>query len=477
MDIRAAANDAVIENRTFDEIVVGDSASIVRTLTQEDIELFAVVSGDVSPAYLDPAYAETDLFHKIIVHGMWSGALISAVLGTKLPGPGTIYLSQDLHFRAPVGIGDTITTTVTVREKRSEEKRIIFDCRCVNQLGHEVVTGAAEVQAPTEKVRRPRVELPDVRLNRHRRFRELLARAQGKPPISVAVAHPCDAVSLAAAAEVADAGLIVPVLVGPATKIRMAAETAKLDISRFRLVDTPHSHAAAAEAVALVRRGEAEMLMKGSLHTDELMHEIVGAESGLRTARRVSHVYIMDVPSYPRPLLVTDAAINIAPTLEEKRDIVQNAIDLAHVMGIDAPRVAVLSAIETVNPAVRSTLDAAALCKMADRGQITGGLVDGPLAFDNAISPEAARQKGIVSPVAGQADILVVPDLEAGNMLAKQLSFLAGADAAGVVVGARVPIILTSRADSERTRIASCAVAVLMARAQLAKLGVAAGAA
>jgi phosphotransacetylase/acyl dehydratase len=468
MHIGAASKDAVIENRTFDEIAIGDSASIVRTLSQDDIELFAVISGDVNPAHLDPAYAETDLFHKIIVHGMWSGGLISAVLGTKLPGPGTIYLSQDLHFRTPVGIGDTITATVVAREKKPEKKGIVFDCRCVNQLGREVVTGAAEVQAPTEKVRRPRVELPDVRLNRHRRFRELLARTAGQPPASVAVAHPCDALTLSAVVELAAAGLIVPILVGPEAKVRAAAAAAKLDISQFRLVDVPHSHAAAARAVALVRAGEAEMLMKGSLHTDELMHEVVAAETGLRTARRLSHVYIMDVPSYPRPLLLTDAAINIMPMLEDKRDIVQNAIDLARWMGIETPRVAILSAVETVSPTIRSTVDAAALCKMADRGQITGGLVDGPLAFDNAVNPEAARQKGIASPVAGRADILVVPDLEAGNMLAKQLSFLAGADAAGVVVGARVPIILTSRADSERTRVASCAVAMLMARAQRA---------
>lgn len=465
MDVATASGSVVIENRTFDEIAVGDCASIARTLTPEDIELFAVVSGDVNPTHFDPADAKIHLSHRTIVQGMWSGTLISAVLGTKLPGPGTIYLSQDLHFRAPVAIGDTVTATVTAREKKLEEKRIVFDCRCVNQLGREVVTGTAEVQAPTEKVRGLRVDLPDVRLNRHRRFRELLARATGQPPIPVAVAHPCDQESLAAATEVATAGLITPILVGPEAKIRAAAKAAKLDIDRFRLVNTPHSHASAAQAVALVRAGEAEMLMKGSLHTDELMHEVVSAETGLRTARRLSHVYIMDVPAYPRPLLLTDAAINIAPTLEEKRDIVQNAIDLAQIMGVETPRVAILSAVETVNPTLRSTLDAAALCKMADRGQITGGLVDGPLAFDNAVSPEAARQKGIISPVAGQADILVVPDLEAGNMLAKQLSFLAGADAAGVVIGARVPIILTSRADSERTRVASCAVAVLMARA------------
>ena len=468
MDISTASSGAVIENLTFDEITVGDRASIVRAVTAEDIELFAAVSGDVNPTHFDLPCAESALSHGTIVHGIWSGTLISAVLSTKLPGPGTIYLSQDLHFHAPVAIGDTVTATVTAREKKPERKHIVFDCRCVNQLGREVVTGTAEVQAPTKKVRGLRVELPDVRLNRHRRFQELLARAAGQPPIPVAVAHPCDEAALAAVAEVAAVGLIVPILVGPEAKIRAAAKAAKLDIDRFRLVNTPHSHASAAQAVALVRAGEAEMLMKGSLHTDELMHEVVSAETGLRTERRLSHVYIMDVPAYPRPLLVTDAAINIAPTLEEKRDIVQNAIDLAQIMGVETPRVAILSAVETVNPTLRSTLDAAALCKMADRRQITGGLVDGPLAFDNAVSPEAARQKGIISPVAGHADILVVPDLEAGNMLAKQLSFLASADAAGVVVGARVPIILTSRADSERTRVASCAVAVLMARARRA---------
>ncbi len=304
---------------------------------------------------------------------------------------------------------------------------------------------------------------------RHAWFRELLARATtGAPPLPTAVAHPCDAHALGAAVEAAAAGLIVPILVGPETRILRAAAEGGHDIAPFRLVPAPHSHAAAAAAVALVRAGEASLLMKGSLHTDELLHEVLDATTGLRTERRISHVYLMDVPTYPRPLLITDAAVNIAPDLETKRDIVQNAIDLARAMGIATPRVAILSAVETVNPRLQSTIDAAALCKMADRGQITGGLLDGPLAFDNAISPEAATEKGIVSAVAGRADILVVPDLEAGNMLAKQLTFLARADAAGVVVGARVPVILTSRADSERTRIASCAVAVLLARAAAA---------
>jgi phosphotransacetylase/acyl dehydratase len=470
VDLLKVTNEATIENRTFDEIHIGDSASTVRTLTEEDIELFAIVSGDVNPAHLDPAYAETDLFHRIIAHGMWGGGLISAVLGTQLPGPGTIYLAQDLRFRAPVGIGDTIIARIVVRSKTADKHRVVFDCHCTNQAGTEVISGTAEVQAPTDKIRRHRVELPDVRLMRHQRFRDLLAHAAGRPAVPLAVVHPCDAVSLGAAVEVAELGLVIPILVGPAAKIQAAAAAAGLDISRYRLVDVPHSHAAAARAVGLVRAGEAVLLMKGSLHTDELMHEVVAAETGLRTERRLSHVYVLDVPTYPRPLLITDAAINIAPTLDIKRDIVQNAIDLAHVMGVRQPRVAILCAVETVNPEMKSTVDAAALCKMADRGQITGGIVDGPLAFDNAVSPKAAKDKGIVSPVAGQADILVVPDLEAGNMLAKQLAFLAGADAAGVVVGARVPIILTSRADSDRTRIASCAVAVLMAQAKQAAL-------
>ncbi len=293
----------------------------------------------------------------------------------------------------------------------------------------------------------------------------LLARCRGLAPIPTAVVHPCDAVALQSAMDAAARGLITPILVGPEAKIRATAQAAGIDISAFRLEAAPHSHAAAAQGVALVRCGQAQLLMKGSLHTDELMHEVMAAETGLRTARRITHVYIMDVPRYPRPLFITDAAINIAPSLEDKRDIVQNAIGLAHVLGLPQPKVAILSAVETVTSKLQSTLDAAALCKMADRGQITGGLLDGPLAFDNAVSPEAAAEKGIVSAVAGQADILVVPDLVSGNILAKQLIFLAGADAAGVVVGARVPIILTSRADAETARIASCAVAVLMAHA------------
>jgi phosphotransacetylase len=298
---------------------------------------------------------------------------------------------------------------------------------------------------------------------RHDKYERLIALTRENPAILTAVAHPCDDSSLRGAIEAAEAGLIVPILVGPAGKIRAVAEKSGLDITPYEIIDASHSHGAAAEAVNQVRIGRAELLMKGSLHTDELMGAVMKRDTGLRTGRRVSHAFIMDVPTYPKPLVITDAAINIQPTLEDKRDIVQNAIDLARALGIEEPKVAILSAIETVSPKIPSTIEAAALCKMAQRGQITGGILDGPLALDNAISPEAARIKGIDSPVAGHADILVVPDLEAGNMLAKNLSFLANADAAGLVLGARVPIVLTSRADSVMTRMASCAVAALYA--------------
>jgi phosphotransacetylase/acyl dehydratase len=457
---------AIIENRTFDEINIGESASLSRTLSKDDIALFAVMSGDVNPAHLDERYAEASMFHRIIAHGMWGGALVSAVLGTKLPGPGTIYLGQDLKFRRPVGLGDTITVTVTAKEKRPDKHVIIFDCRCVNQSGEEVITGTAVTIAPTEKIRRPRVALPEVQVRRHDKYQRLLDRCAELEPIATAVVHPCDRMSLEGAVRAAEARLIVPILVGPQAKIRSVASSGNIDVARYEIVDTEHSHAAAAKAVALARAGKVEALMKGSLHTDELMREVTVAETGLRTTRRISHAFIMDVPTYADPVIITDAAINIFPTLEDKRDICQNAIDLANALGFEGARVAILSAVETVTTKIPSTLEAAALCKMADRGQITGGLVDGPLAFDNAVSEQAAQEKHIVSPVAGKANILLVPDLEAGNMLAKQLTFMANADAAGIVLGARVPIILTSRADNLRTRLASAAVAVLLAHAR-----------
>jgi phosphotransacetylase/acyl dehydratase len=453
-----------IENRTFDEMIVGETASLSHTVTQRDIDLFAAATGDVNPAHVDPVYAETDMFHHIIIHGMWGAGLISAVLGTRLPGPGTIYLGQELRFLHPVSIGDTMTAKVTVREKKPAKGDVTLDCVCTNQRGETVITGTAHTRAPTVKVRRPQVALPYVSIGRHDGMRAVLVRAANGAAVTTAVVHPVDSASLLAAVDAASAGLIVPVLIGPAARIQAVAGAVGVDISGLRLIDAPDSCAAAAQAVAHARKGDVALLMKGDLHTEELMHAVVDSETGLRTARRISHIYLMDVPDYSRLLLITDAAINIAPTLQEKVSIVQNAIDLAHMLGIVQPRVAILAAVETVSGKMRSTIDAAALCKMADRGQITGGLLDGPLAFDNAINEAAAAEKGIISPVAGRADILVVPDLEAGNILAKQLSFLAGAEAAGVVLGARVPIILASRADSASTRMASCALAVLMAR-------------
>jgi len=464
----AGTHAAAIENVPFDEIRVGQTASMARQLTLMDVELFAMVSGNINPAHLDAKFAADSRFHKVIGHGMWSGSLISGVLGTHLPGAGTLYVGQDLQFRRPVALGDVVTATVTVAEKRADRNLVVFDCVCVNQDGEVVTTGTAQVIASTRKVRRAAHELPQVQMIRHDKHDALLHTCDSLPPVPTAVAHPCDGSSLKGAVEAAEAGLIDPILVGPEARIRALASAHGLDITPYHIVDVEHSHAAAQAAVALARAGRAEAVMKGSLHTDELMSEVVRKDTGLRTGRRLSHVFVMNVPTYPRALLITDAAINIAPTLEDKVHIVQNAIDLAKVLGVETPRVAILSAVETLNPKIATTLEAAALCKMADRGQITGGILDGPLAFDNAISAEAARTKGIVSEVAGRPDILLVPDLEAGNMLAKQLSFLANADAAGIVLGARVPIILTSRADNVRTRLASCAVASLVAASRRA---------
>jgi len=459
-----------IENRTFDELKVGDSAQLARTLRKQDIELFAAMSGDINPAHMDEDFAKSDIFHKVIAHGMWGGALISAVLGTELPGPGTIYLDQSLHFRHPVGLGESVVVRVTVRAKDAATKQIVLDCVCLDHAGKVLIDGEARVLAPTAKVRRPRAMLPEVHIHeRGARYQQLLDAASKMTPLDTAVVHPCDELSLSGAIEAMRKNLIRPLLVGPERKIRVAAEKAGYALDGIELIDAPHSHAAAEQAVAMARSGKVRALMKGALHTDELLAPVVDVSTGLRTERRMSHIFALDVPTYPKPLFITDAAINIYPTLADKRDIVQNAIDLAHALGNTQPKVAILSAVETVNPKITSTVEAAALCKMLDRGQISGALLDGPLAFDNAISPAAAASKHLTSPVAGAADILVVPDLESGNMLAKQLIYLAGADAAGIVLGARVPIILTSRADGILSRLASCALAQLFVHQRQAK--------
>lgn len=452
-----------LENTTYDELRVGQSARLLRTLTQADIQAFAAVSGDTNPAHLNPEYANATLFHGVIAHGMWGGALISALLGTQFPGPGTIYLEQNLHFARPVRIGDTLTVTATVVGKDDAKKRAELDCVVTNQSGERVLYGTARVIPPVQKVRLPKIPAPQIQLfDPEARFQELLALADGMPAVRCAVVHPCDAGSLSGALDAARHGLIVPVLVGPEARIRAVAAEAELDLDGVEILGVEHSHAAAALAAGMAARREVEVLMKGSLHTDELIKAVL-AEPLLRTGRRMSHLFRFDVPLYAKPLLITDAALNIRPTLSEKVDIVQNAIDFARVLGVDQPKVAILSAVETVNPDIPSTLDAAALCKMADRGQIQGGVLDGPLAFDNAVSAQAAEIKHITSAVAGDADILAVPDLESGNMLAKQLEYLAGASGAGLVLGARVPIALTSRADGPRVRVASALLATLAA--------------
>jgi len=451
MDITTPPLDT-LENITYDEIKVGDTATMSRTVHREDIQLFAVVSGDVNPSHLDDDYAKDSTFGRVTAHGMLSGAMISALLGNQFPGPGTIYVEQDLRF-------NTLTVKLTCTKKFPENKRLLIACSVTNQDGVLVVEGEATVAAPTEKISRQRASLPEVTVtDKQRRYEELLALAEGLPAITVAVAHPCDAESLKGALQAMHEGLIVPILVGPEAKIRKAAEQIGESLDNCRVINTEHSVASAEKAVALAKAGEVEALMKGSLHTDELMSQVVNKTTGIRTARRISHVFVADIPRYPRPLLITDAAINIQPELSDMVDIVQNVIDLAHALNIPMPRVALLSAVETINPKIPSTLVAAALCKMADRGQIKGGILDGPLAFDNAVSAFAARTKGIVSEVAGRSDILVVPDLESGNMLAKQLEYLAGALLTGVVLGARVPIVLTSRADRAEARSASCAI-------------------
>lgn len=465
-DITENTNDPSnewLDNYPYDVILVGQAARMVRTLTLADIQAFAAVSGDTNPAHLDPEYANATLFHGVIGHGMWGGALISTMLGTVFPGPGTIYLEQNLHFSRPVRIGDTLNVTVTCTAKQDDKKTVDLDCLLVNQHGERVLYGVARVMAPSQKLRLPRIHAAHISLfDPEQRHANLLALGAHLAPVRCGVVHPCDADSLQGAMDAHHADLIQAVLIAPEQKLRAVAAEAGIDLTGIEVIDVAHSHAAAELAAQMAADKKLEALMKGSLHTDELIHAVV-SQKGLRTGRRMSHVFRFETPMYPKPLFITDAALNIAPTLLEKADIVQNAILFAQIMGVAVPKVAILSAVETVNPNIPSTVDAAALCKMADRGQIKGGLLDGPLAFDNAVSTHAAEIKHIASAVAGHADILVAPDLESGNMMAKQLEYLAGASGAGVVLGASVPIALTSRADSATTRSASALLAKLIA--------------
>ncbi|MEM9395332.1 MAG: bifunctional enoyl-CoA hydratase/phosphate acetyltransferase [Pseudomonadota bacterium] len=451
--------------KLYDDLSIGMTAETKRLCREEDLIVFANASGNFNPLHVPMQDGDGDGATEAIAPGMWIASLISSVLGNTLPGPGTVYKSQTLEFLGQAHAGETLTIKVDVLDK-GEDRSVTLGTRVESESGTCLVQGTAVVQAPLAVVPLDTSEVPGLVVNRHVHFERLLARAEPLAPLPTAVVAPEKPDALEGPLLAAERTLIAPTLIGARFKIEEAAEIANVDVSPYEIIDVRSHKAAAEHAVGLVRQGKARAIMKGHLHTEELLAPIVKHEGGLRRNRRLSHVYVMDVPGLTHLLMITDAAINIAPDLKQKADIVQNAIDLALAIGVEEPKVGILSAVETVTTAIPSTLDAAVLSKMAERGQITGGLVDGPLAMDNAIDLQAARTKGITSSVAGRANILVAPNLEAGNMLAKELTFLAHADAGGIVMGARCPIILTSRADSKEARLASCAIAALAAQAQ-----------
>ncbi|MBR0652273.1 bifunctional enoyl-CoA hydratase/phosphate acetyltransferase [Roseomonas terrae] len=445
--------------RAWSDIKVGESASVTRVCTPNDLIVFAHASGNFNPVHL-PGEAEQEIGRAPVAPAMWCGSLFSAVLGNKLPGPGATYQYQDLRFHRRVEAGEAVIATVTVREKLPGNL-LVMDCRLEKDGGVLVCTGTAEVCAPAERVVTDGISIPELTLIPRGKFNRLLEACRGIPPMPTAVAAPTDENSLGGTWEATKEGLIDPILVGPEAVIRAEAAKIGWDLAGVRIEAVSTAHDAPARCVALVHEGRADAVMKGNIHSDEVLRHVTKGDGGLRAGRRVSHVFVLDIPGHEGLLLITDAAINILPDLMTKADIVQNAIDLAQAIGLKQPRVGILSAVETINPAIPSTLDAAILAKMADRGQIRGALVDGPLAMDNAVDLEAARTKGIHSSVAGRADVLVAPNLEAGNMLAKQLVFLSQADTGGLVTGAKVPVMLTSRADDEHARLMSAALAVL----------------
>ncbi|MEO1481201.1 MAG: bifunctional enoyl-CoA hydratase/phosphate acetyltransferase [Myxococcota bacterium] len=448
-------------NVPYDELEVGQTASLTRVVTENDFYVFAQASGNMNPLHLADYDGDGDGETEAVAPSMWIGALISSALGNVLPGPGTLYREQHLEFLGRARIGDRLSIRVEVTEKRPE-RVVVLDTEVRNaESGAVLARGPATVTAPERKLVFEDIEAPELRVDRHVHFERLFEWCDAMPALRVAVAAPEDENSLGGALLAAKREFIVPILVGDEDKIRKVAAEMGEDLSGCEVVNVPEHDAAAAQAVALVHAGRARAVMKGHLHTDQLLRHVIKKDGGLRAGRRLSHVFIMDTPGLNRLLFVSDAAINIQPNLEEKVDITQNAIDVALALRVEEPKVAVLSAVETVNPKIPGTLDAAALAKMSERGQIKHGKVDGPLAMDNAIDVGAARTKGINSLVAGHADILIVPNLEAGNMLAKELTFVAMASAAGLVVGAQVPVIVNSRADSEMCRLASCAVALL----------------
>lgn len=447
------------ENKTYDELKVGESATLKRVCTAKDIYVFANSSGNLNPIHFPDKDGDGDGKPESVMPSMWIGSLVSSLLGNILPGPGTLYRSQTFTFHERAHVGDELVVTATVREKKKDNV-VVLDTEVRGRGNDIILEGVAEVLAPVRKVYMDEEEVPELLVHRHQHFNRLFEESAPLEPLVTAVVAPEEKNALGGALLAASRGLITPVLIGATDVIKKTAKEIGADLSGIEIIDQADHSTAAAHAVELVNQGKAEALMKGHLHTDELLHHVVKHDGGLRTSRLLSHCFVFDVPGMNHILIVTDAAINIAPDLEAKVDITQNAIELAQSLGVEKPKAGILSAVETVNPKIPSTLDAAILAKMADRGQITGGIVDGPLAMDNALSVEAAKTKGITSLVAGKAEILVVPNLEAGNMLAKELMFIAHADGAGIVLGAKVPIILTSRADNDKARLASCAVAV-----------------
>ncbi|MGC4027931.1 MAG: bifunctional enoyl-CoA hydratase/phosphate acetyltransferase [Steroidobacteraceae bacterium] len=448
--------------RHFDQIAPGERASIERMLTQESLQLFSALAGNPEPPEASAAAAVSARGTVFAGIGTWLEALVATAIDACLSGADVVLHSQQLRFLKTIGIGDRVRLEVIVTGREPAAGCLDLRCSGVNQDGEPILDGKVEV-APASGQGLSGIPEGGIHVGPDNGMQRLLAYVRPLEPIRVAVVHSCDEASLSAALDAREAGLLMPILVAPRAKLAAVAAQCGVDLSGIEIVDVPHSHAAAERAVGMAAAGQVEALMKGSLHTDELMAAVISPDGGLRTKRRISHCFVLQTPHYSRPFIVTDAAVNLAPDLAQKADIIRNAVDLAHVLGVPEPRVAILAAVETVNPSMPATLDAAALCKMADRGQISGCVVDGPLAFDNAISIAAARTKGIVSAVAGQADILLVPDLESGNMLAKQLIFLGQAASAGIVLGAKVPVILTSRADSCQARIASCAIALMLA--------------
>ncbi len=451
----------ILTSTPYDALKPGQEAEISRLCRAEDFFVFAHSSGNLNPMHLPAEDGDGDGLLEAVAPSAWVAALISGVVGNLLPGPGSLYLSQSLRFVGRAQAGDTLRVRVRVAEKLGD--RAVRLAAWVEGPDGPIVEGEVVVRAPDARRQFDGIVVPGLIVQSHLQFAALLARAEPLPPLPTIVVCPESADAVLGAVRARDHSLIEPIFVGAPDKITAAAAEAGADIAGIEIVPVPDHRAAALRAVAMIHEGRGRALMKGHLHTDQLLHAILKKEGGLRTNRRLSHVFVMDVPGRDHLLFVTDGAINIAPDLECKVSIVQNAIDLARALGVAMPKVGILSAVETVTATIPSTLDAAILSKMAERGQITGGVVDGPLAMDNAVDPGAARSKGLTGLVAGQADILVAPNMEAGNMIAKELTFLAHAEAAGLLMGAQVPVILTSRSDSDSARLASCAVAVLWA--------------